>query len=638
MHARNSVRSIEKSLTLVDSPYTVLPYIYNIIKVDTTGGNVRVNLPAVNYPIDIIKTSSDSYIVTIWVGGTQIGEVAGELSSITVEGGQITKDEPWYPYDAIVGIAGVSGDGGEVLAKDRFGRVIAGGRGVAGTDDSTVLNAAAIVATGGVLSSHGSMTLNSSLNLPINTILDANMPLRVTTGGTELPHWTINCDIGIICGSLAAGSIGRTIRNLRLRSATAHTNIAIDVRKSYYSTFQNIAFANFDKCLHIQGMYTSRLDNVYNYDSNYCLYTKYTAGVLATDFVLTGFSPCNCVNWGVYFENDSARNIYIFGNIGEQSTGGFTGEGIHIGTGCRDIHVYSMYLGMSDSSKFAFDDNGAFNHLHGCTFAKGTVKIYSEGGIDSGCRFSSATLLQLAGSHVKLSEATFYGVTDVEKAIEVVGANCIISECTFMLSPIKYYIYVNASGLHIVNSNFKTVDNTGLYPGAAYPIYINAGNDIVISDCDVIGNPNAVAGIRLPASSNIIITNCPGFVHRGERRTYVGSIATLTQDAFNSLDNPFGQNVAILSLDIYVSAGATATTPNIDCGVGSSATTDYTNLFDDLPGETIGLYNSKIATPGTQTQPVLWQTGAGNRYLNMSIKDAAATGMVATYVVTVMGL
>lgn len=99
------------SITVSDSPYTV-PNGINKVNVDTTGGNVRVNLPNTSSEIQIIKTSSDAYIVTIWVSGTQIGEVAGELSSITVEGGQITKDEPWYPYDAIVGIAGVSGDGG----------------------------------------------------------------------------------------------------------------------------------------------------------------------------------------------------------------------------------------------------------------------------------------------------------------------------------------------------------------------------------------------------------------------------------------------------------------------------------------------------------------------------------------------
>ena len=134
-----------------------------------------------------------------------------------------------------------------------------------------------------------------------------------------------------------------------------------------------------------------------------------------------------------------------------------------------------------------------------------------------------------------------------------------------------------------------------------------------------------------------IVRNVTGYIAPGEIRTYSGSIATLTQDAFNSLDNPFGQAVRVLSLDIYVSTTATATSPNIDCGIGSSPTTDYTTLFDDLPGETIGFYKSTLATPGTQTVPQLWATGSGNRYLNMSIKDAAATGMVATYTVTVMG-
>jgi hypothetical protein len=145
-HIRGIPRTYEKEITLADTPYT-LSVGFNCVKVDTTGGNVRVNLPNVNYPIDVIKTSSDSYIVTVWVSGVQIGEVCGELSKITIENAEVTKDEPWYPYDAIVGIAGVSGDGGEVLAKDRFGRVIAGGRGVAGTDDGRVIQAAYDVAS-----------------------------------------------------------------------------------------------------------------------------------------------------------------------------------------------------------------------------------------------------------------------------------------------------------------------------------------------------------------------------------------------------------------------------------------------------------------------------------------------------------
>lgn len=132
-HIRGIPRTYEKEITLADTPYT-LSLGYNCVKVDTTGGNVRVNLPNVNYPIDVIKTSSDSYIVTVWVGGVQKATVAGPLSKITIENAEVTKDEPWFPYDAIVGIAGVSGDGGEVLAKDRYGRKIASG--TAWTDDT----------------------------------------------------------------------------------------------------------------------------------------------------------------------------------------------------------------------------------------------------------------------------------------------------------------------------------------------------------------------------------------------------------------------------------------------------------------------------------------------------------------------
>jgi hypothetical protein len=126
-------------------------------------------------------------------------------------------------------------------------------------------------------------------------------------------------------------------------------------------------------------------------------------------------------------------------------------------------------------------------------------------------------------------------------------------------------------------------------------------------------------------------------IKQGEIRTLSGRIATLTENASNSIDNPFGKAVRVLSLDVYVFTAATATSPDIDCGIGDSATTNYTTLFNDLPGETVGFYRSIIASPGTQTVPQLWQSGSGNRYLNMSVKGAAATGMVATYTVTVMG-
>jgi hypothetical protein len=196
---------------------------------------------------------------------------------------------------------------------------------------------------------------------------------------------------------------------------------------------------------------------------------------------------------------------------------------------------------------------------------------------------------------------------------------------------------LNGAHHNLIEGN-RILSNYGL-PGGGSDYGIR---ELDVSDYNYIKNntfdatwDNAMVSL-LGAHSNA--EGNTGYIAPGEIRTYSGLIATLTENAFNSLDNPFGQSVALLALDIYVSTGATATSPNIDCGIGSSATADYTNLFDDLPGETIGLYNSKIATPGAQTQPILWQSGAGNRYLNMSIKDAAATGMVATYVATVMGL
>lgn len=127
------------SITLADTPYTV-PSNISEVNVNTAGGNVRVNLPNSARQIKVNKTSSDSYLVTLYVAGTQIGEIAGELSSVTVESGQITKDEPWYPYDMIVEIAGVSGDGGEIVAKNKFGKCLSSSwRGIAGTDDAAVI-------------------------------------------------------------------------------------------------------------------------------------------------------------------------------------------------------------------------------------------------------------------------------------------------------------------------------------------------------------------------------------------------------------------------------------------------------------------------------------------------------------------
>jgi hypothetical protein len=230
-----------------------------------------------------------------------------------------------------------------------------------------------------------------------------------------------------------------------------------------------------------------------------------------------------------------------------------------------------------------------------------------------------------------------------------------ITDCQFLYAKVSF-IELRFSGTHdiiVKGCDFYDSNGYGLVLGECNHVQIhnNYFRDIttqcvslhatVSTYIDILDNTvydTSPFFVDWGYASSVTFRNNKNWIAHGEIRTYSGTISTLTENAFNSLDNPFGQTVRVLSEDIYVSTKATSTEPNIDCGIGSSATTDYTTLFDDLPGETVGFYKSTVATPGAQTVPQLWASGSGNRYLNHSIKGAAATGMVATYVITVMGI
>ncbi len=181
--------------------------------------------------------------------------------------------------------------------------------------------------------------------------------------------------------------------------------------------------------------------------------------------------------------------------------------------------------------------------------------------------------------------------------------------------------------------------------GVATMVYGVSEKEASSGACDdnlISGNSchgNTSTDVVLASGSHSVVKDNVGFIGAGEIRTYNGSIATLTENAYNSIDNPFGQDVLVLDETIYISTKATSGAPRLDCGIGSSATTDYTTVFDDITCETVGAYHSvNTTTIGKQTSPILWQTGTGNRYFNHSIKAAAATGMVAQYSIRVMGV
>ena len=127
------------------------------------------------------------------------------------------------------------------------------------------------------------------------------------------------------------------------------------------------------------------------------------------------------------------------------------------------------------------------------------------------------------------------------------------------------------------------------------------------------------------------------YLEPGEVRTYSGTITAGGAGTITSLDNPFGQTVAVLNLQINVTT-ADADAPNIDADLNAANNSVAgLSLFDDLPGETTGYYLSTVAaTGGKQTVPQLWGSGSGNRYLNIAITDNDGTQLVATYTVTVM--
>jgi hypothetical protein len=192
-------------------------------------------------------------------------------------------------------------------------------------------------------------------------------------------------------------------------------------------------------------------------------------------------------------------------------------------------------------------------------------------------------------------------------------------------------------GIGLINTPTKiTIIGGHIYmnTGTSYAIYYE-GSGHRFSNIALVASTAKIQ----PASigTDVIFSNNQGFIAPGEERTISGTIGTLTQDAFNAIVNPYGQNVYVSKVDIGISVKGTGT-PNlatIASGIGSSATTDYNNLFTAIPCETVGLYDSFVAgDTGAQVKPLLWTAGY---YLNMSIKTAAATGMVARYYITVIG-
>lgn len=132
----------------------------------------------------------------------------------------------------------------------------------------------------------------------------------------------------------------------------------------------------------------------------------------------------------------------------------------------------------------------------------------------------------------------------------------------------------------------------------------------------------------------------------GEIRTITGQVLGGSSTIVRaSIDNPFPQAVRIMSVDLEITTQGT-TSALLCCGVGSDEATDYgatsgQQFFDQMPvdlGTSPPYFRNSIhtATYGKQTNPVQWESGTGNRYLNF-YGHTATTNMIAIYTITVMG-
>ena len=172
----------------------------------------------------------------------------------------------------------------------------------------------------------------------------------------------------------------------------------------------------------------------------------------------------------------------------------------------------------------------------------------------------------------------------------------------------------------------------------AYGLYILAGSTGNIVKNNHFLN-NEVLNVGNFGTGTIILDN-DGYIAPGEIRTYSGTITGGAKDNVTSIDNPFGQAVRVLDINLEIT-NQSAAGGLLCAGVGPSASADYETMLASLPTDVGTAYpyffNSiRTATYGKQSNPVNWATGSGNRYLNF-YSHAATTGLTATYTITVMG-
>jgi hypothetical protein len=242
------------------------------------------------------------------------------------------------------------------------------------------------------------------------------------------------------------------------------------------------------------------------------------------------------------------------------------------------------------------------------------------------------------GTNIKISDNLFNTYLSGQSAtyglaLNTAGTSITISNNTFDdCNNVGIKLFSGETGVSIIGNTFIK----GTYQN--YNIS-SALNNVVFSNN--ILDPTATFS---NTGTGWLSSNNQGYIATGEVRTLSGTITGTASDngtVMASINNPFGQAVGIISIQLEIKGEASAAA-TLNAGVGSSASTKtYAQFFSALnlqPGTTYPYFYNSQSILATSV-PINWATGGGNQYLNFSNPSANPCGTACsiTFIITCDG-
>jgi hypothetical protein len=337
---------------------------------------------------------------------------------------------------------------------------------------------------------------------------------------------------------------------------------------------------------------------------------------------------------GLYGTFNQVSNLFIRGaaGIGYRSIAGLMGNNIVIeisgsygfyATTTEEIHINNLWTVNGSSDGVRIVSSGVTS----------LSNILSQDNLGYGIKLISVSNVHINGGSIRRNNeagllidssqgCSISGINFYNNSVSPTGGN-----------PLTNLWILGGGGHQIIGNSFANSGHTD------WSTVITA--DPAWGANSIIGNWTEGEQIAINSGINIIKDN-GGYIAPSELRTASG---TLTGGAANAIlfawHNPELQDIFIKKVVITITT-ADADAANIDVGIADDAT--YTNggteFFDDLPGETIAVDDSWLASDGgKQTKWVLCQDSASTTdgWVVAKILTNDGTSIVGSYYIEYVG-